>query len=84
MQGNTYSGIAGIKDPIVKDPDTGQYVIPPGFVDPLMRAPLLGSYEGAFYGPGAAETSGRGYVLFDNGTVRNADTSVVFGFGAKR
>ena len=84
VQGNTYSGIAGIKDPIVKDPDTGQYVIPPGFVGPLMRAPLSGSYEGAFYGPGAAETSGRGYVLFDNGTVRHADTSVVFGFGAKR
>ena len=84
VQGNTYSGTAAIKDPIVKDPVTDKNIIPDGFVGPLMRAPIVGHYEGAFYGPDAAETAGRGYLLRDIGAVATTDNSVVFGFGAKK
>ena len=84
VQGNTYSGTAAIKDPIVRDPVTSENIIPDGFVGPLMRAPIVGHYEGAFYGPDAVETAGRGYLLRDIGAVATTDNSVVFGFGARQ
>ena len=84
VQGNTYSGTAAIKDPIVTDPVTGKNIVPDGFAGPLMKAPIVGHYEGAFYGPDAVETAGRGYLLRDIGAVHTTDNSVVFGFGAKQ
>ena len=84
VQGNTYSGTASIKDPIVNDPETSLPIIPPGFIGPRMKASMSGLYEGAFYGPGAAETAGRGYLMREAGTVNGPDKSVVFSFGAKK
>ena len=84
VDGNTYTGTAAVKNPIVTDPVTGRPVVPDGFAGPLMRAPVVGFYEGAFYGPDAVETAGRGYLLRDNGAVHTTDNSVVFGFGARQ
>ena len=74
----SYEGVAAVKDPIVNDPQTGLPMIPEGFAGPRLTSPA-GKYEGAFYGPGAIEAAGSGY-LFEAGE----NDAVVFGFGAKK
>ena len=71
VNGNAYSGTATVSSDV-----------PEGFTGP--RYPNhVGWYTGMFYGSGAAETAGKGY-LFESTPNWDSDNSVVFGFGARK
>lgn len=72
VNGGAYSGNASVLSDL-----------PEGFAGPRFPDSYAGWYTGMFYGSGAAETAGKGY-LFESTLNYGSDNAVVFGFGARK